>query len=380
MTKDSNNKSLHPRIVLGALAGLGCLPGAASARSVVDVAQSVEAPTGSSSPADFSSEEQVDAATNVKTREVEWAVPWIAPAPIASTTTKDIAPSSIAEPAAAEPYGGEPSAGARAVDNNQLAMAFAEDVAIAQSAQIDYPLISVGSSHEMPETPAEPNADKAPAPADASLISFGIKAEGEDDFTFTGRDAALIAAEPVTEDAPVETVASVDTPLLLLEAEADDEEPQTLFQADAPLLALATTEEKQSSNTLAPLIAVVDTVQAPPVQKKAPWLASALPSSEAAEAETVEVFESLVPKLALLAEEDETAADSANQNAPQNAPWIALVTDEDDASQKAPWLARSLANGNEQTQATPSAPRLAVALPRRDANKRPSDWISLTPA
>ena len=353
MIKDSKKKILSPTVqygVTGALVGLGMLP--THAQAVLDVSQALDTPAPPPSDADSLDAKSVSPSVAVKTRDVTWDVPWI-----------ESAASESVEPAIAP------------VVEPQLIEAFAEEAEITQVAQIDFPLVEVSAQAQ--DDWVEPDIDSSEVSypeletsqalyqPEAPLIALGEKESGEE--------------EIVTTAAPLVAIAPEEQPANSILARVSDEKE---FEAVSPLLASAPSQTTTSF----------------PRQDKAPWLAYSL-NNQAVTADTsgsetnVETAEDLAvnPLLALRSLEPDQPANKLNepwlaianevpaeQNIAEdeNSPWVAVLADE--GNEKAPWLARSN-NSNSQVQENPEAPRLAINLPRRDANKRPSPWISLTP-
>jgi hypothetical protein len=226
-------------------AGLALMPGNAKAQAVIDVAQALE-PTVE--PPII--QEKAASAVEVKTRGVHWEVPSAETLPPVATN-------------AAVP---------------QLAMAAAEDAAIAQAAQNEFPLIAVTTEPTQPEV-VEPEVVEPEA----------IQPEA----------AESVATQPSA---------------------------QLTISANEPYY-----------------------------------------SSIPAEVRNFEVAPS-EPRLALLPE----ATEPVNQ---PSEPWIAIAPTNRPGNRKAPWLARLPSTDREQVE---SAPRIAW-LPQPSENKRPGDWISLTP-
>jgi len=377
------NKSLllSPKVAAGALAGLGLIPGAAKAQSVLSASQSLEVPIEPPVDVDDAFDAQkIDPAAEVRSRDVEWDVPWLAPVP--------------AEPISAEIW----------TPPTQLASAFAEEAAIAQAARTDYPLIAI--AEDIPEEASLPKGETAPNAAPYSsevvfsteIVLASNNASDDDEI-----DAEATESE---EAALAETFETV-VPLLALNEvgnetgrEADDSEEETAGTAN-PLLALADADEKDFE-TVSPLLAISAPIEAAATSpvRKTPWVASSL----AAQDNFVETGADLAPNpqlaLSTLVESGEIEKPSGD--------WIALADDEDDDDdapetdsriallgpeedgKRTPWLARgqrpsggSAANSTPNNTSNvsggrPSTPRLAV-LPSRNRNKRPSDWVSLTP-
>jgi hypothetical protein len=178
-------------VAAGTLASLGLFPTIARAQAIIEVAQALNVPLD---PANAS--QTVSPSAEVKTRAVEL--------PIQPATT-------------------------------QLAQAFAEEAAIAQFTQNNFPLIAVS--------------------------------------------APVIESVPVVEDVALERDFSSG------HAESQAEAPQTLLHADSALIAIAPTEatpaENQEFATVAPLITIAAPLETISTPKAAPQLALLLESDEA---------------------------------------------------------------------------------------------------
>ncbi|MEO0515945.1 MAG: TonB-dependent receptor [Cyanobacteria bacterium P01_A01_bin.116] len=338
MDKETKNKFLHSGVAASALAGLGLLPGVAEAQAVLDIGLALE--TSTDSPSDVGSLEgaTLEANVEVRTREVEWDVPWIAAAPEEVVLIDD----------------------EFLVSAPPLATGFAEEAAIAQAAKSNFPLIAVID---------EPSAVSSLSPVDIAsetLIAQAASAEASESFSLESLRAAQQALE-IEELAQVDSLESLETAAPSLEITSE-----TVLE-DAPLIAFAS-EEETSLETVSPLLAIATPEANQTPQLKAPWLARALSVEEPAiEAEKAETLVPLIALRSAAAEEEEESAE----------PWIAYAAnngDEDEEeNNKAPWLVRSLQAEAQQGQSTSQVPRLSLSLPRREASKRPADWISLTP-
>ncbi|MEM9148970.1 MAG: TonB-dependent receptor [Cyanobacteria bacterium P01_F01_bin.3] len=403
MTNDARKKKLFYSGAAGALAGLGLLPATAQAQAVLDVAQALDTPLEPPSDADALAE-QVAPGVTVKTRDVAWDVPWI---------ESNTSVARVSEPVA----------------EAQLAVSFAEEAAIAQAAQTTFPLIEVASSPvEIASSPVE----AAPVSEDY-IIDFeinGVPVEAAET-----KEVKPVSAVAVVKDEPPLTLVQPDSPLANVSAEtalsetglsetapagtglSETTEYFDAFDTVAPLIAIAPDADEDSdedefddsvlafsadikpTETVSPLLAIlIPEDESFTDQKRTPLLARALAADDVDSAPNVESAGDLDanPLLALreLAEpqqeekpseswlalvDPELEAEANNQREPWLA-YAALDDDEDEDNKKAPWLARSSAADNAgQIRQNPAAPRLAINLPRRDANKRPSAWISLTP-
>ncbi|MEN8446142.1 MAG: hypothetical protein ABG776_14140, partial [Cyanobacteria bacterium J06555_13] len=365
MSQESTNKILHSSVA-GAIAGLGLLPGAAAAETVLDVAVALDTPV--EPPSDISLPEAKAIAPNVdvKTREVEWDVPWIEqPAALPETAA------SIALPTPA---------------TTQLAMGFAEESAAVEFAQTDFPLITVAEpvlDDVIIAEPSEPAQDVLVAQAiteeafpspvlavDESAVDASILEVSDSDEVASQAasisdfwdQSAVESSSPLDEqeDSSYETIA----PSLEISAEAS-------LGSSAPRLALLDKEEAfDSVSSTSPAVSFEsdESSQIQPVRAKAPWLARSLSSEEVAENEFAS--RSIVPLIALRSEEEEAAEE-------RDEPWLAYaaIAEESAEDGKAPWLARS---SNAESASEVVDDRLAITLPQPEA-KRPAPWISLTP-
>jgi len=399
MSKESKNTRLHPTVAAGALAGLGLLPSTVKAQTL-DLAQALDTPLEPA--ADEFAAEAVAPSVEMKSREVVWDVPWIdSAAPVAETAAPVIEP--------------------------QLSVAFQEDIAIAQAERNVYPLIAIAEPNPPESNSPEPvsfAADTESLPTEAfpaeapSFESAPLQIEPFDSTplqkpqTLFNAKSPLLALTPEegdleaieeneedteeTEEEQFETV----VPLLALAEVAEDGEEED--EPVNPLLALADSDEKDFE-TVSPWLAIAAPEEERTPVRKAPWLASSLDNGAGtsnvgivrtdveANIETAADL-SANPQLALSSLTSEPVEEKPGE------PWLARATiegeaeseedtegwlafigsEEEEEGKKAPWLARTATTNSNTLQGNSTAPRLAI-LPTRDPNKRPSDWISLTP-
>ena len=406
MSTESKNRILHSGVA-SIVAGLGMLPGAAKAQAVVDVEAALDTPN---EPVQDFDQQALESGVTVKSRDVAWDVPWIEPTPPA---VKEEPWVPVAEP-------------------QQLASAFAEEAAIAQAAQSDFPLIAIAEP-AVPEPPAatpEPavsesvsseSADLAATPlpeivlSDASISEISISEASTSAAIASDADPleVAIAETPVTEEAASEesfseaavkeaavpavpeTLYLPDTPLVALTEADEDEDEEDVFEAVVPQLALATdteedeeedsdllaiANEEEPAETVSPYLAIALTnEEVRQSQRKVPWLASSLDVIGPDPADTEDLL-SLNLSAIEEEEEEETEVDRLSLN-------ISSQEDEFDAEgllsidisataaedeKVSPWLAIA----NEEEEETEDE-RLSLNLTTQD-EERPDPRLSIS--